>query len=1112
MASTIRPLLPPLHDSHRVPPVPSGGAWHELGSDDMLQVIARGLNTGEALRGTSGDIVSVPDVWAQLTVFHDALIADTHPLHGRAVGEWRGLLACFALAAYQPHAKLTCQLVRLSGLADGRWANIARRLPPQAALLGGRQLDEVGLVRIESHLVALAQPLTLLAPSRSLADLRGERQLGQWLQGSHFADPLSASRLSADERTVLARFLETLCEDLSAAQDGGHDLSALLGLARSFRQETVAKGLAPGARFEQVPARLELPGLSVFRAFTRHERISLAGGTPSDCLLRLRPGLTGPLRGIVLADPELDRKLGRPSSAVRVWGHVTLRHLQEKPELVATVRSEAQAEGYLVVGIDQLFLPKLYGVDGVEGEQGFGQHPPGARNLLLPLSPMVLALLDRAELAQACRVAGPGSGGTTVDLRLPLTDGSAVTLSKHYDSVDSSEPPFALSVWPNFSAPWWNLQLGYSGATTGIQFVTAGLVSLEGIRRSLLAEDGFTAVSAAAALLSGNVSGLSATTWFRQDRENASALFELPGSAEAAVLEDRRNGGLRAAGLLLLPEPAAAPSGGAGRSARIGIDFGTTNTAVYMQVGTSEPEPVRIEPRHILAYRLAEQSRDELDAELLPTSRVDVPFQTILRDRLMTSADRRRRPFRDTLIYFAQRRRVAIGKASVAGNDIFGNLKWAEDPAARQRIELFLTQAVILALAEAGARGIEPGQVSFRFSFPEAFRPTQYQSFAGAARNAVRLGTEAVAGKASDPAAPEPGFQTESASAAQYFIQRLRVPPTEGLITFDIGGQTTDVAVVQSQSVDSERLVWRGSFQLAGRHLLIEHLCENRAVLEELASKRPDLADLLAGLPPSGKASEARVLATELLVNSPAFADAVVHDLPALGGTPGAERLRAVALSGLAGLFDYLGRTVRHLAGSGLVEPRANTAVAICLGGRASLLFKALLRSEEEQQLLLGFFTAAAGEAQPRARLVFSDAPKQEVAYGLVRDDGAVKRAGASQPLLGEAVSYRDRRAPAASQVYQLELNQPWRIEDPVEFRRFVGRLPELRVRPALPDTALSDLTGLANADILRSLTLAQAERAPDGSQPDTSEIEPPFIVLLRHFVHRLATDPRALR
>ena len=122
----------------------------------------------------------------------------------------------------------------------------------------------------------------------------------------------------------------------------------------------------------------------------------------------------------------------------------------------------------------------------------------------------------------------------------------------------------------------------------------------------------------------------------------------------------------------------------------------------------------------------------------------------------------------------------------------------------------------------------------------------------------MRLGHAVVGGPPrpdADAPPPEPTFQTESVATAQYFIHRLATPATEGLITFDIGGQTTDVAVVQSRSLEAERLVWRGSFQLAGRHLLIEHLRENRPLLEQLAAQQRDLADLLPNRSERGKAS-----------------------------------------------------------------------------------------------------------------------------------------------------------------------------------------------------------------------------------------------------------------
>ena len=577
MAETILPMLSPMHAGNRVPPLSLRGSWQSLGSADPLQVLASGLNAGESLHGTSGDIVSVPDVWAQLTVFHNALMVETHPLHQRSVSEWRGLLACFALAAYRAPG-LTSEIVRLSSLSPGRWSDLVTRLPPQAPMLGGAVIDEVALVRIDERLMGIAQPLTLVAPSRSLRDHLGERPPVPWMEDGRLMDPVTRSGLSREERAVLVRFTETLCRDLESAQNGEDDPVVLLGLARDFLRDSRSGQQVAGMQFEAEPARLALPSLPVFGALRRRERAGLPGGGISDCTLQLRSGLVGGLRGIVLADPALDERLGRPSGDIRVWGHVSLRMLQERPEQLEQVRVEAQAAGFLVVRPEELFLPTLFGASGVEGEQGFELHPLGARNHLLPLSPLVLAMMDRASLARACRIAGGGAGGTTVDLQVHLADGATVTLSRHYPVEETLEPPFALSVWPDFQAPWWGLHIGYSGATPDIQFVTGGIVSLEGIGRTFAAADGFSAVAAGRALLRGNVAGLADATWLRQDRQNVRALFWLPGSAEAAVLEYRRGSAPRPAGLLLLPDPAPVTAR-PGLTAIIGIDFGTTNTA-----------------------------------------------------------------------------------------------------------------------------------------------------------------------------------------------------------------------------------------------------------------------------------------------------------------------------------------------------------------------------------------------------------------------------------------------------------------------------------------------------------------------------------------------------
>ena len=612
MPNSIHPLLPPLSDAHRVPPLPKAGTWHALGSADPLQVIARGLNTGPALTDAASDIVSVPDVWAQLTVFHNALETERHPLHARAVAEWRGLLACFALGAYRT-GELTSEVVPVTARPGGDWAALVSRLTPQCSLLDGQRLAEVALIRVGRHLVGLGQALTLVAPSRSLTDLSGRPPV-PWMRDGRLQDPLLVAGLSPEERAVLAHFLAKLCADLEAERDRSRDVTALLGHARAYL-EAARQGAATvsTSQFEAEPAALGLPALPVFRAFRTRESVAMATGgaeaVMSDCLLRLRPGLEGTkLRGAILLDMALHEKLGRPAGEVRVWDRFSLRTLHDRPELVGQIRAQAQAAGYLVIETTELFLPQLYRTDGVE--QGFEQHPPGAKDHLLPFSPLVTALLDRSELARACRVAPAGAGGTTVNLRLGLAAGGAITLAQHYPGEDASEPPFALSVWPNFRADWWCLHLGYSGATPGIQFVTAGFASLPGLQRCLAAAaDGFSAVAAARALLAGDVGALADTTWFRQDRQAVRALTMLPGAAEAAILHDRRAGAPQVAGLLLLPEPPLAAPGTAGGTAKVGIDFGTTNTAVFLQVGSQAPEPLQMQPRHVLAYRVAEQSR-----------------------------------------------------------------------------------------------------------------------------------------------------------------------------------------------------------------------------------------------------------------------------------------------------------------------------------------------------------------------------------------------------------------------------------------------------------------------------------------------------------------------
>ena len=159
-----------------------------------------------------------------------------------------------------------------------------------------------------------------------------------------------------------------------------------------------------------------MPALKVFRAFRTRERAGLrTGGAISDCLLTLRPEMsTSQLKGIILFDPSLHEQLGRPAGEVAVWGRYSLRMLQDRPDSIEQLRAEAQSAGYLVINAADFFLPRLYRTDGVDGEAAFEAHPSGARGHLLPLSPLLLAVLRRTDLVRACRMSSHGHFGNHV--------------------------------------------------------------------------------------------------------------------------------------------------------------------------------------------------------------------------------------------------------------------------------------------------------------------------------------------------------------------------------------------------------------------------------------------------------------------------------------------------------------------------------------------------------------------------------------------------------------------------------------------------------------------------------------------------------------------------
>ena len=101
--------------------------------------------------------------------------------------------------------------------------------------------------------------------------------------------------------------------------------------------------------------------------------------------------------------------------------------------------------------------------------------------------------------------------------------------------------------------------------------------------------------------------------------------------------------------------------------------------------------------------------------------------------------------------------------------DLRFNLKWSRLPSDRNLVRQYMAQVVMQCLAELVSSGIKPENIDWKFSYPEAYPPSQLEDFIAICSSATKMALSP------DPSAitftPKIGRQSESLSTALYFIE-----------------------------------------------------------------------------------------------------------------------------------------------------------------------------------------------------------------------------------------------------------------------------------------------------------------------------------------------------
>lgn len=1151
-------VLPPLWDDHKVRALKGVGHWETIGDSSALEIIANHLQI-EADRDLAS-VLSIPDPWAHVEIFAAALFDEHSEQNSHAVGEWRGLLAVLALRPYYDYA-LAVQQIRVPSAnreAGGSrdFLAILGTSMPVSVFADGLTWEALATIHVNEQLLGLVCPSTLVVPGRNYRDHMPIPIL-PWLSEERIVDPLSVEDLHVEHLLTLFKYVDGLAQLLEAQHPGEttRDVAdALLRVLREYglairRRLSRTSGNIANPHFVPFPIQMDLPSHAIYGGLRDIWAVETKEAPRFDVALPVRATLADVFKGALIFDKYIPRSLGRRDADIIVWNRSSVEGLlRECPTteqlLEHDIVEDAALEGYLVLTTDDIFLPNICRTDDPRRIQ---THDPRQGEYLLPYSPVMLLFLTPEQLRKATHIEQTAQGvAVTLSLDLIASPSNRprnrISLRREYLNEASSSGrtvpsgdaqatgriieakwPDTLVMWPNFSHAEWPWNFTFSSANPQLRFTVQSPISVESLGARLRAlpdnlqrgeEIRLWALRPPPADKQLPIlhMALTATDLFltRHTPEAISLLQTTKADIGNLALDERRP-----AGLLLLGQLEQPPT--TGDRMTVGIDFGTSNTCIYCRRGDEAPRPVVFKNRIVSPFGKLTVPESDALSDFVQATNIEAPFQSVLKDRGVATEDDDMPVWTDH-IYFvediAKGWNEALGKGG--GNEstvgraarLIPNLKWSEDRAQRLQVRRFIGQAALMTAAEAVAEGVSANRIHWHFSYPEAFDPIRFNDY----MQLYGAGTQFVIGPDGPrtPQRPQISHLPESVAAALYFSARpeFRTSFTETVVTIDIGGHTSDISIWQNRA-----LLWRGSVELAGRHLVSASLAADLPLLKSLVRGMTTADNKTIPIDELGDVQDLdkRRFAVEVLLNFRDFSKSMLSNFP-VADRKSIDRLMLLAELVLAALLYHIGHQIRALHELQRFDV-TRPSTKICLGGRASQIFPRLFG--DYQEALSGvkqMFREAAGIPELEPDIAFSAQPKHEVAYGLVvghqRGD-LITEGHMVDVVMGEQILADGTPFAPDARILGIPRQATMRVDKLVGFDEFLRNLQRLcRIRVEAPASVRGEIVGQVN-NRLDSAARTRRRTAPDEHeiQGDTTSLEPPFLMVVREAVAAIIED-----
>ena len=946
-------ILPKLKPACDVPKGEASGEWITY-SKVAFQKVASSLDYKSPSELKS--ISSVPTMWARPLTMEMALHQANHPTKNAMVVQWRGMLAAIAFAAIH-NSPLTAKRLQLEESQYQPFARSLSRLMPDAtnALYDCEGKDEgnpwrdIVLFLWNNKAIGMTTPSTLIVPSEQ-GDWTGLR----WWKNGMLQDP--TPYLNDMEKSYLWQWLQNIQKELMPEQYGGSVTASntMFRLIAEFKANLCATTPENNSKLVDDP---EFFGIAINRGVLRALNFPIQA-PDRDSNVQVVPSATKkPTQKLIIIDPEMAGRLGERPENIQIHKDKTLASLN-----LADLETWQKKWQVQLKRPEELFLPELRFIDIGDAIPGSlqpktmpdielaGEH----LTPLLPINPLLLEYFTPEDLCDRVRFQLIGTDSVQVSIDLPLSgNGSPVNyrVSRTYElrKENAFDGVPILEVWPNLRSPNWHEYYVF--------YYDAGL-----------GKDTFQIKVGGVELGDKNIHDF-IHTFHEEDEEYR--MFRLK---EFPTVIHCQNAANQTIGIILLKQP---PEVLPNKSWKVGVDFGTSFTNVYVRRDNNVVEKLPIEN---LLFKVTAGPLDTrfpvlfnyfIPEEFLPPGE-PLPLSSVLTTRGGIQGDKR--AIFDGRIYVPEQ-----GKFDPQKEWIKTNLKWGTnlDTPNRTANQLFLKNLILYISALAAKQGVS--KIEWLLSYPSAFSRNDRIAYAKVwgedltdSEFAPKTGIQHIC-------SPDPDsyhYRTESVAVAQYFVDDANEGHNLVFSTcVDMGGGSSDISIWENRT-----LLHQCSVQLAGRDLISKFLELNPKFLERRFGVNPnDWRDL------TDSAFQAK-LDVLLRWQSEAW---LRDQRPTFNNNEedvqGLVRLMSL---GFSGLYYYIGIVLRVLRQEGKYSRDRITPVY--LGGNGSRLLHWIdpngqfTAHSEVNDFLSRMLARGSGFEDSKEETRLSRNPKHEVARGLV--------------------------------------------------------------------------------------------------------------------------------